>query len=291
MTDKIINTDPYADVRLEKIIHNNVETDKVIVEMADENGVYHAMKGLGGVHGESYTLVPNSQVHELVSDVLTRTGKEFKPVGSMGAASRNTHTYWDGKKWSEKWYCDSINHEIGDSAIALGVEALNSYDGSYPVGIRFFAMHMLCANQFYTGNALGSFIFRHMNNDAGIHLQDNINDALQLIRQQADRFLEVAPRFKALTSKHVDGMNGYLELRSTMNKDFWKSSRDCDVLDELYGNGISKQMGIKQLDTDPTCYWNILNAYTAVSTHKVGGFNGQKASEKVTCCILDRTKN
>lgn len=284
--NNIINQDPYADVRLHQIMHGSNPTDKYMVEMLDPEGTWQPMPGVNAVHGADYTLVPNSQVHELVGDVLTRTGRVFKPVPEFGHGHSKA-VHWDGKKWSEKWYCEEVAEEMPTgSALALGVEAINSYDGSHNVGIRFFAMHVLCSNQFHAGNMMGNFIFRHMTRDAGIRLQDNVQDALGLLRQQADRFLQVVPRFKALCAAHVGGMEGFLGLRADMNADVWRSSRDPDMLDELYGNGITKELGMRQLEPDPDCLWNILNAYTAVSTHKIGGFNGSAVSERVTARIL-----
>ena len=282
----LINADPYADVRMHAILHDGRQTDKFMVEMADEDGAWQPLPGVNSVHGADYTLVPNAQVHELVGDVLTRTGKVFKPVAELkGSASRAT--YWDGKKWTERWFCEDIAENMPNGhAVALGVEAVNSYDGSHNVGIRFFAMHMLCQNQFHLGNMLGNFVFRHMSRDAGIRLQDNVNDALQLMRQQAERFVQLVPRFKELCSKTVNGMQGFLQLRTELNEDGWRASRDPAVLDELHGCGITRAIGLKQLAAEPTCLWNILNAYTGVSTHVVGGLVGAAASERVTSRIL-----
>lgn len=288
VTATMINPDPYAEVRMQRIEHNGKPTDKFLVEMADPEGNFQPMPGVNAVHGEDYTLVPNTQVNEMVGDVLTRTGREFKPIPTFGGG-HSKPTFWDGKRWSQKWYCADIAESLPTgrgTAIALGVEALNSYDGSHNVGIRFFAMHVLCANQFYGSNMLGNFVFRHMSRDAGIRLQDNVDDALQLIRQQADRFMQVVPQFSALVAQHVDGFAGFLNLRDTLNADGWRTSRDPDVLDELHGRGITNELGIQQMCVEPTCLWNILNAYTAVSTHKIGGLNGSSASERVTTQIL-----
>ena len=285
----MINSDPYADVRMHRIEHNGKPTDKYMVEMVDADGAWQPMPGVNAVHGEDYTLVPNTQVHELVGDVLTRTGRTFKPVPTFG----NGHSkplHWDGKRWSEKWYCEEVAEAMPTGhALALGVEAINSYDGTHNVGIRFFAMHCLCANQFYAGNMMGNFVFRHMSRDAGIRLQDNVEDALKLMRQQADQFLRIVPQFKKLCDVSVRGMDGFLDLRSALNADVWRASRDPDVLDELYGAGITKELGMRQMDPRPECMWNILNAYTAVSTHKIGGFNGSSASERVTSKILEES--
>lgn len=279
----IINKDPYARVHLAPIMHDGADTGRYLTMMEDEQGTYKPLPGLDTIHSAGYSLVPNSQVHDLVGDILTRSGREFKPMPHAPSV------FWNGKHWSEKWYCEDISEEIQatGSTIALGVEAINSYDGAYPVQIRFFAMHLLCSNQFYASNMLGNVVFRHIRKDAGVQLQENVQDALTTLGTEADRFLRLAQYIRKLSRTHVGGLPGFLQLRSVINDGGWRTSLDAAVMDELHGHGITNSLGMQQLGTEPTCYWNILNAYSAVSTHKIGGFNGSRASELATNCIIN----
>ena len=135
---------------------------------------------------------------------------------------------------------------------------------------------------------MGEFIFRHTNRDAGINLTENVDDTLKLIRQQTDKFLQAVPAFRQLTQQHCETLPKFLEMRQDMNQKFWKASRDSDVLDELAGEGVTKQLGMAQMQKDPDSYWRILNAYTAVSTHQVGGWNGANLSNQATDYIIAR---
>jgi hypothetical protein len=288
MSKEPINRDPYCAVQLSNVEHGGKATDKWLVELENETGELVPLPGVSGVHGADYALVPNQQIHDMVDDVLTRTGHTFKPVPGF-SAGQSKAIYWDGaKRFSAKWYCEEIAESMpGGHAMALGVEAVNSYDGSQPVGVRFFAMNMLCANQFYASNMLGNFIFRHINREAGIQLQDNVEDALRLLQQQADRFLNVMPVFKQLQETPVRGMAGYLDYRAAINTDCWKRTRDPDVLDELQHCGVTKEYGLAQAANHEDL-WGILNAYTAVCTHTIGGFNGSSTCDRVTQFTISR---
>ena len=287
---EIINKDPFAAVQMHQVEIGGKKTDKWAVLMQDENGELRDIPSVQAMHSGDYTLVPNTQVHALMADVLTRTGKDFAPVPSFGTG-HSQPIFWNGKSYSEKWYSKDIAVDMGAHALAFGVEAMNSYDGSQPVGVRFFAMHCLCSNQFYWSNMMGEFIFRHVNREAGINLTDNVDDTLKLIRQQVDQFLKAVPAFKRLTETHVKTLPEFVDMRQEMNAQFWKPSRDADVLDELAGAGVTHRMGIKQMQDDRDSYWRILNAYTAVCTHDIGGWNGTNLSNQATDYLIRLAQN
>lgn len=282
MPKEMINRDPFCDVQLTPVEHRGEATDKVLVEMQNEDGLWAPMGGVSSVHGLDYALVPNRHVYDMVGDILTRADGSFKPVPEYGGGHSKAQ-HWDGKKFSAKWYSEDIADSVGNSAVALGIEAVNSYDGSAPVGIRFFAMHMICSNQFYMNNVLGNFVFKHVSNDAGIQLQENVDDALKLMRRQADRFMKFLPMMKELCDHKIGGLQGFLDFREKANQACWKSSRDPAVLDELQGCGQTAGWDVPMDRQTPVdSYWRLLNAYTAVSTHYVGGFNGASLSNQIT---------
>jgi len=163
--DSIINNDPFCDVRLENIQHGSMATDKFMVALqAPDTDAYLPIPGVGSVHSGDYKLVTNRQVHDMALSVMGETGLSFKPLPTR-AAGGATPVYWNGRRFSEKWYCESAGVDVpGGSSMRLGVEVTNSYDGSCKVGIAFFAMHMICANQFYSSNMMGRpFELPHVN--------------------------------------------------------------------------------------------------------------------------------
>jgi len=94
---------------------------------------------------------------------------------------------------------------------------------------------------------------------------------------------------KELRDRRLDGIKGLLEFRAAANESCWKASRDSMVLDELHGCGRTAQWNIPvDRDTPVDSYWRVLNAYTAVSTHYIGGFNGAAVSDQMTAFTFQR---
>jgi len=278
---EIINQDPFCDVRIKQLEHEGNRLDKFVVEMeAPENGGYRVLPGTNTVHSENYQLIPNLRIHQMVLDVLSRTGREFAPVPEFGGGYSKS-ICWNGKKYCERWYLQDAEQVLPNgNNITLGLEAFNSYDGSLAAGIRFFVMHMLCSNQFYSSNLLKEFIFYHYRSANG-NLEADIDETVGHINSQAVNFTKIVPFFSTLQEKQIDKFDDFLKIRQGINT-FWTKSRENDVLDEMSGNGITAQLGMAQNTDTNLSYWKLLNAYTAVSTHRIGGFPGARLSEQVT---------
>jgi len=281
---EVINEDPYCKVDLSPV--EGLRDMNVTRLFNPETNAMEPIPGKGAIHAEGYKLVTNERVHQMVQDVLTRSGQEFEQMPLRHGSKAGTHT-WDGKRFSARWLLKDVNTEISDpttrsrAPLHLGVEAINSYDGSCKVGIQFFAMSMLCHNQFYSHNVLGGFTFRHYESRSSNSLDGDIDDAMGLISQQAVQFAQAGPLLSKMAATPVSGpfpgaqtnLDGYLAVRSHLKKT-WRPSYDPHVLDEMSQNGITKSLGIEEQTAHCNNLWGLLNAYTAVSTHKIGGFNG-----------------
>jgi len=286
-TPVMVNTDPFANVRLRNIENNGRATDKFMVEMEDESGEFREIPGTGTVHSGDYKLVNNQEVYSTAQEILTDSGLKFKPVPTFnGGHSRPT--VWNGRRFSAKWYVEDAAVEAPDgSNVMLGIEATNSYDGSSKVGFSFFAMRLVCSNQFYSRNMLGKpFVFPHINR--GGDLDEDIKIGLAQLKVQAGSFAKVLPKLKALQETRCESFNDFLQLRSgVLGLGF--DMRDKHFLNELSGRGITQELGMKDVTyTDPSSYWSIANAATAVTTHLVGGYRGPNQSTRVVDYLLDQ---
>jgi hypothetical protein len=78
-------------------------------------------------------------------------------------------------------------------------------------------------------------------------------------------------------------MDGFLQIRKELMalKPGWRPSNDKHILDELAHEGVTRDLGMPQT-ADPDTLWGILNAYTAVTTHTIGGFRGVELSRAIT---------
>jgi len=292
MAKTVINPDPFCDVRLTNIKHNDRSTDKFMVELQrPDTEEFEEIPGVGTVHTADYQLVTNRQVFDMANQVLDDTGMEFKPITTFGGSHAQPIS-WNGKRFSSKWFVEDAAIDVpGGSKMMLGVEARNSYDGSCKVGLAFFAMHMVCSNQFYSQNMMGQpFVFPHVTH--GGTLEEDISEALQQIRTKAVNFGRLQPAIELLQNTHMDGFQDFLTLRHGMGATTGLEFRDKAVLDELTGTGISHTLDLDEQPAyaDPTSLWAIANAYTAVTTHAVGGMRGADHSSRAVDYLLNRAK-
>ena len=164
----------------------------------------------------------------------------------------------------------------------LGVQAINSYDGAYKFGLQFFMMACECLNQFHTGNLLGGFTFNHFDRGDST-LEADVDSAIQMIGNQAEMFTKALPKLQWLMAQDDPSMTDFLGIRRQLSslRPAWPQAYDGAVLDELANHGITKGLNMAQTAGTGNL-WGILNAYTAVTTHKVGGFRGAELSRAVT---------
>jgi len=289
----IINSDPFCDVRMHNIEDSAGEkTDKYMVEMQlPDSNEYKPIPGVGVVHGNDYQLVTNSQVRDMVTETISASGLSFKPLRSTNSDTRS-HIYWNGRRFSQKWYCPDANIPApGGSSMMLGLEAINSYDGSCKVGLAFFAMHVVCSNQFYSNNILGRpFEFVHVNR--GGELEDDIDDALDQIKLKASSFSQITPYLNRLKAAEVRDFDDFLQIRRCIKDETGCEIRDKQLLDELSGHGVTANLGLTGVKyNNPSSFWNIANAYTAITTHAVGGPRGSDQSSRVLDWLINEATN
>lgn len=286
---EMINADPFAPVRLENIPYNGEPTDKWWIAMQrPDSEDFRPIPGTNIVHSDKYQVVTNRQVHDMAAKVIDDSGLTFEPVPCWGEG-HSKHLYWNGRRFSEKWFCKDTSIAVpGGSAMMLGMEVMNSYDGSAKVGLAFFAMHVCCSNQFYSNNMLGEpFELPHVNR--GGSLDEDIGDAMLQIQEKARNFSKIAPNIQALRGCHTKSFDDFLKLRKELTATTGVEIRDKALLDELSGQGITAELKMSDVKyDDPSSFWDISNAYTAVTTHTVGGPRGSDHSQRVVDFLLKK---
>lgn len=288
----VINKDPFAPVRLTRIVDNRGRaTDKFMVELqAEDSEDWINIPGVGAVHSSKYRLVSNRTVHDMGQKVMQKTGLEFEPLPGMKGQKAAALT-WNGRSYVERWYTKGVKvMSPQGTEIMLGLEVRNSYDDACKVGLAFFAMHTVCQNQFHSGKLLGEpFQFGHIG-DSG-ELDGDFESAIGALEDKATNFARIVPHLNALMEAKVEGLNEFLELRDRMNAITGVTLRDRELMDELSGHGITGKLGITRADGtrpygDPSTLWAIMNACTAITTHAVGGLRGSDQASRVTDFLL-----
>jgi hypothetical protein len=289
-TKSLVNEDPFAPVRLDNIKHDGRVTDKFMVTMQKPDSEnYVEIPGVNVVHSEDYKLVSNQEVADMAEGVMSATGMNFAPVPTFGGG-HSAPIFWNGRRFCQRWYTEDVKVKVPSNkhdhnsheAFALGLQVDNSYDGSAKIGFTFFGMFMLCSNQFHAATMLGEpFTCPHVNR--GESLDADFDAAKTQLVERAESFAEVLPVIEGLQETRVTGLSGFLDLRQKLKTATGVDTRDRAWLDELSGTGISRQLELSQ-DTYtnyPDTYWAIANAYTAITTHGVGGTRGAGQSARV----------
>ena len=299
-----LNPDPYCDVDTELLSMGGKTSNKCVVRLKDlETNTMIPLDTLGGIHNaETYALITNRRLQQATADIMTRSKLHFEPLPGV-PGSKSEPVLWDGKKYIARFYTRDVASDIvpkdgrPTSRIMLGMQITNSYDGSLGCAMEFFMMNMLCANQFYSSHMITGFNLKHYkreNND----IEFELDDAVKAIEQQADQFGRLLPRFAELTgtpigrpvetakgTEYVDDFTGFLNFRNRLGSN-WKSSFDPYLLDELSGKGVSSRIQGVASASGHRSLWDLLNAYTAVCTHQIGGFNGISLNRVITDAAL-----
>ena len=290
-TSKLINPDPFCEVRLQQIEHKGKLTDKHMIEIMDaKTGEYTEIPGVSTVHSAGYNLVTNKQVHELALGVINQIGMPFEPIRTF-SSGHSKPVFWNTKRFSEKWYSPAVafDEPVGGSKMMLGMEVTNSYDGSSKVGLAFFAIRLACSNQFYSSHLLGKpFEFSHLSD--GGDIAGDILGATHELENKAAAFARLAPMMKLMADTHVTSFQDFLQLRKDLQASTGTEFRDKQILNELTGCGITKECGINSTYEDPSSFWSIANAYTAVTTHGIDGPRGSDVSGRVVDWMVGRAQ-
>lgn len=285
----IINPDPYCPVRLTRINIRGKPTDKFTIELQKPDcEEWVDVPGVSAVHSSNYRLVTNAQVRDMAQEVFRQTGMQFERVPSWGQG-HSRGLFWNGKHYLERWYTPDVRIDTPQgSQVMLGIEVRNSYDNACKVGLAFFAMHCACSNQFYGRSLFGDpLTFSHIRESGD--LTDDISDALDQLRGQAQSFGKIAPVITKLNNTSFGGMEEFLALRNRMMDATGLDFRDKQMLDEMSGHGITKKVGIdiKGHYGAPDRYWALANAFTAITTHSVGGLRGHEQAARAVDFLID----
>lgn len=250
----ICTTDPYCDVRTEKVQVAGQEVAKTAVQVRDQDGVWQ----LAGIQGPEYQLLTNSKAKDIMDDVKTRSNHEWTDI----------KTIWDGKKYAQFSRTQDKITSISNGQehdLYMGLLSRNSYDGSGSYGFGVFAFNFSCANQYISRNRFGYYVLRHT---PGQMNDFDIQDAVKNIGHGAQAILDVAPKIQDLRNTGLT-TEKILEARKSTAI---PSSKWGTVLDEL--------------DKEEDNNFGLFQAMTNVTTHHLSGFNSINIGDGVTDYFL-----
>lgn len=274
---------PFAPVNLAILEHRGQPTDERRVEILDEKtGEWKALPGVSSVHSRDYRLVPNKDIYDLGENVLAKTGVPWRPLNGESAIA------WNGKQFVSRWATEAGLIKGPDGALMhLGFEVRNSYDGSSFAGFAFFALRIICQNQFHSRNVFGdSYDFPHI-----FGRRSDANDiviAQESILRKLDTFAGALPVFDKLQNKLVGSFDDFLKLRTELSAATKVPVRDSQLFDELSGQGVLAERQLNNGYTRPLTHWGLLNAYAAITTHAVGNVRGSEQGRAIADWFIAR---
>jgi len=254
MRTEIETTNPFTDVRLEKVTVAGQEVNKKAVLVKDDLNEWKAVS----VVGPEYNLVPNSICREVMDDVMSRSDYDW----------RELRTLWDAKRFCQMFITTEAITSIKNGReypLHVGMMIRNTYDGSGAFSFEMYACNMVCTNQYINRNRFGFFAMRHTPGEAG---KWDVNDALQNVGTGADNLLQVAPRIQQLMSEPL-AVDHLIEANSRIRL---PSGQWGNVLEKLEGEERTR--------------FGLFQALTNVASHEVKGWNSLRVGDSVGTYFL-----
>lgn len=273
---KLKDYDPFASVNLIPMSAEGRTTTRVGLYLEDSETGQEAFVT---DHSTEYQLLSNELADQLALDALTRAdigtpqrlsalmaNNNVKSINLHKRNPKQEDVVWTGKQFFTRYVIEDISFKIDNGTsdnVILGIQAKNSYDGTVAFGIEFFALNMLCFNQFYWGSTLGSFVFKH---NKGQFSEDQLSDAISMVQLGAEKFLallSLVEHAQALKFNLLDLIT--FQERLLNRKPQWSQGLTGKVIASL---PFEENMN----------FWQAINAFTEVTTHEVGGTRGASLS-------------
>jgi hypothetical protein len=195
-----------------------------------------------GVVSADYLLVPNTQVRDMLHEIADRTGLAFS----------HDKTFFDGKRFAYGLVAReerTVDVKVGD-AVALGLMASNSYDGSERLSVSAYVHRLACKNGMISASLFRRVAIKHERRNEG--WEDDVLRVLSALRHAElglTRFAEAARALsgtKASPARLRDLRQGAL---SKLPITLWGKTIDRMLIEEEH------------------TLWGLLNAATNLTWH------------------------
>ena len=184
---------------------------------------------------DDYRVVTNKELIDTASPILKKHKAELKESITLG----------EGQKSIYKWVIPDIKIKVAEGDL-LNPEIIlkNSYDGSLQVHIQAGAFRLVCSNGLVIGVTLGQKNYKHSVNNKNLDFLD------EAIENTISHSLKVGNEFELLADTKLD-------------------EKHIVKLVELFPSQMSQFMVEYLIANKPSTYWDLLNAATYISTHRM----------------------
>ena len=242
---------PYKPIRKVPLDYNGIQSSAFSVQMEKEDPTAGNGWKEVGVVGNSYMLLPNSEVKEAADQVAEKCNIEFI----------HDRTFFNGKQYVYSMRSPQIVGEIdkGDD-VALGMQFWNSYDGSKAFGYSLMLFRLLCTNGMMSKDHFSTYRFKH--EPTSENWDENLEQTITNINSIANgsfKLEEFISSLRKLNTTEVD-VDKLGEIRH-------KHLTDIPV--GLWGQIVDKFVKNRLISNDDYYSgWDLLNAGTDLLWHK-----------------------
>tara|TARA_R110002020_G_scaffold256273_2_gene469917 strand:- start:20019 stop:20804 length:786 start_codon:yes stop_codon:yes gene_type:complete len=184
---------------------------------------------------DEYRVVTNKELIDTAAPILKKHNAKLKEAISLGL----------GQKTIYKWVIPHIKIKVAEGDV-LNPEIIikNSYDGSLQVNILAGAFRLVCSNGLVIGITLGQKNYKHNINNKNLNFLD------EAIEKTISHSLKVGNDFELLEDTKLD-------------------EKHIVKLVELFPSQMSQFIVEYLIANKPKTYWDLLNAATYISTHRM----------------------
>jgi hypothetical protein len=190
-----------------------------------------------GVVSADYQLIPNRVARDVALDILTRSGLSFDERSLA----------FDGRRYRQRWVVPEFQVEPkqGDF-VSLGLDVVNSYDGTTPFALSFIAERLECLNGMVVDFILGAFRFRHWGENG--KFKEELENAVSSLTMLGESSGKLLPGMKRMVETKID--------RPVIQRSF----KELELKDNLIAPVFMK--------IDGETEWDFYNAFTRVLSEK-----------------------
>lgn len=211
----------------------------VLNSFQKEDGVIHHTPL--SVVSDNYKLIPNNELQKSFETCLQEAGNGYLNY-------EKTNSMFNPKKLiTEYRFKDVIAEPKKGDYVGMNLILENSYDGSFPVGIRLGALRLVCTNGMIVGETYSYIRKKHTQN---LEIEDMFKGVVQSI----EMFQNESNVWQAWTEKEITAENALSIIKAD------------EIAERHQENILGKLMAE---DVDILTLWVIYNVITAYITHEV----------------------
>jgi hypothetical protein len=254
---------PFATVLITPLEAGGIKVPGVALQLVDDEGLQPFYVDH---HSPAYRLISNTAALQCAYRLFEAAKTPFNL----------SELVWDGHRFSALFLAQSLTENLsgadGQDLLTLGVLIQNSYNASLLFSVRFLVYRQVCTNGLMVGDQLGSFAFKHVATTADDGFDIDITDATAALAGGIERYHDLLPHFHAMQRKpaSLDTLQTWVASLSKGTPS-WPASSFANVM--------------TRLNRKPSV-WEMLNAFTYVSTHDLHPFHGADLSQRVCTLAL-----